>query len=139
MVLPIIDVQFPPFPPRVTVEEIVQKQLDNNIKNRNSQIHKSQSNFNLGDISKLAAVSWKTEPQQIKNYYKKLAKEVAMTPLIPIYQNYEFLSQNHDYSNSNISLPYSFITPLSGQPSQYIVSDDVNSVNDYPCLYSYEP
>ncbi|CAG8610908.1 722_t:CDS:2, partial [Diversispora eburnea] len=207
MNLPTIKVQFPP---RVTVEEIVQKQLDNNIKNVNhtpnsfliyrrefnNEIHKSQVNLKLEDISKLAAVSWKTEPQQIKNYYKKLAKEVknsfkkrvqslcfidesdksnkkrkkiatsnnisfnndspsysiftpllsqsfqnqnesispiaigSNVPLIPIYQNYEFIvntnyspnhpSQNHDYSNSNISLPYSFITPLSGQPSQYI-------------------
>ncbi|RHZ84856.1 hypothetical protein Glove_74g126 [Diversispora epigaea] len=78
------------FPPRVTVEEIVQKQLNNNIKNVNHtvnsfiiyrrefnrEIRESRFKFKLKEISTLAAVSWKTEPKYIKDHYKKMAKDV---------------------------------------------------------------
>ncbi|CAG8554072.1 9825_t:CDS:2 [Diversispora eburnea] len=173
------------FPPRVTVGEIVQKQLNNNIKNANHtvnsfmiyrrefnrEIRESRFNFKLKEISKLAAVSWKTEPQYIKDHYKRMAKDnvntsntsedefivdsnTSLNTNYPYSSSHSFTplnhpSQNYAYDNvfigsiatsNNISLNYySSLTPLLYQPSQYIVSNDVISVNDYPYFYSYTP
>ncbi|CAG8567206.1 7530_t:CDS:1 [Diversispora eburnea] len=77
-----------PFPPSITEDEIVQIHLKNGIKNVNQtmnafMIYRKEfnhiaSNFNLTRkfVSKSSSISWKNEPQYIKNYYKQFAKNV---------------------------------------------------------------
>ncbi|CAG8458702.1 3551_t:CDS:1 [Diversispora eburnea] len=80
-----------PFPPSIIIDEIVQLQLRNGIKNVNgtmnaffiyrkefNHIVTNYKNYNLElkDISSYASISWKQEPKHVKEYYKQLAKKV---------------------------------------------------------------
>lgn len=76
-----------PFPPPISVEDIVQMQLKNGIKNvkqtlnafmiyRKEFIVYQEFKLTWRCMSKLASQSWKDEPITVKNYYKTMAKKV---------------------------------------------------------------
>ncbi|CAG8567853.1 3106_t:CDS:1 [Diversispora eburnea] len=77
-----------PFPPSITIDEIVQMHLKNGIKNVNRTMNAfmiyrkeysrivAKFNLELIDVSKISSISWKNEPQHIKDYYKQFAKDV---------------------------------------------------------------
>ncbi|CAG8543848.1 3311_t:CDS:1 [Acaulospora morrowiae] len=77
-----------PFPPQVTVDEIVQKLLDNGVENynktpnsfiiyRKAYIHEATKfGFLGGNISKLAKDAWDNEPERIKNFYREMEKDI---------------------------------------------------------------
>ncbi|CAG8616448.1 6227_t:CDS:1, partial [Diversispora eburnea] len=69
-------------------DEIVELHLKNKIKNVNRTMNAfmiyrkefnhivTNSNLKLKDISKYAGISWKNETEDVKNYYRQMAKEV---------------------------------------------------------------
>ncbi|CAG8587335.1 10289_t:CDS:2 [Diversispora eburnea] len=77
-----------PFPPSISVDEIIQMHLKNGIKNVNetmnafmiyrNEFNHIHQNFNLSckNVSKLASKSWKNESEYVKDYYKQISKEV---------------------------------------------------------------
>ncbi|CAG8442919.1 18872_t:CDS:2, partial [Acaulospora morrowiae] len=77
-----------PFPPPITVDEIIEKHSKNGIENVNKTtnaflIYRMVYNHEarelglpLEDISKLSGNSWKNEPEHIKRWYKEIASAV---------------------------------------------------------------
>ncbi|CAG8480209.1 5039_t:CDS:1 [Diversispora eburnea] len=77
-----------PFPPSISVNEIVKIHLKNKIKSVNQtmnsfMIYRKEYNqivakFNRSskDVSKCVSISWKNEPDHIKDYYRQMAENV---------------------------------------------------------------
>ncbi|CAG8480195.1 5038_t:CDS:1 [Diversispora eburnea] len=77
-----------PFPPSISVDEIIEMHLKNDIKNVNQtmnsfMIYRKEYNnivakFNLSskDVSKFVSISWKNEPEDVKEYYRQMAKNI---------------------------------------------------------------
>ncbi|CAG8578670.1 10894_t:CDS:2 [Diversispora eburnea] len=84
-----------PFPPTISVDEIVNIHLKNNIKNVNEtmnafMIYRKEYNyivakFNLSskDLSKFVSISWQNEPEHVKDYYRQMAKNVKNCTVNP--------------------------------------------------------
>ncbi|CAG8542262.1 5528_t:CDS:1 [Diversispora eburnea] len=136
-----------PFPPSISVDEIVQIHLKNRIKNVNKTVNAfiiyrkeynhvvAKLNISSKDVSKFARNSWENEPEVVKDYYRQMAKNVKKSykqksPLCFIHSNQEdstnslnidqnFLNQNQKFPDAN-PLSHSNID----QNSQPIVSDN---------------
>ncbi|CAG8580892.1 1864_t:CDS:1 [Acaulospora morrowiae] len=77
-----------PFPPPITVDEIIEKHLKNGVENVNKtsnafliyrMVYNNEAKelgLPLEDISKLSGNSWKNEPEHIKTCYKEIASAV---------------------------------------------------------------
>ncbi|CAG8656682.1 6407_t:CDS:1 [Acaulospora colombiana] len=77
-----------PFPPSITIEELVRKHIEKGIVNVNRasnaffiyRIAYSREAIKLGfkrkDISKLASDAWRDEPKYVKEYYKRMETDI---------------------------------------------------------------
>ncbi|CAG8490983.1 3717_t:CDS:1 [Diversispora eburnea] len=77
-----------PFPPTIGVDEIVKIHLKNDIKNVNQTLNAfmiyrkkhnrvvAKLNLSSKDVSKFVKNSWKNEPNNVKDHYRQMAKNV---------------------------------------------------------------
>ncbi|CAG8590889.1 11971_t:CDS:1 [Diversispora eburnea] len=118
-----------PFPPSISVDEIVQIHINNDIKNVNQtmnafMIYRKEYNhvvakFNLlsKDVSKFVSISWKNEPEDVKDYYRQMAKEVkkCFKEKVPslCFINSNITNDNQDTSNPSLDMDQNFPPPLN--------------------------
>ncbi|CAG8490225.1 317_t:CDS:2 [Diversispora eburnea] len=160
-----------PFPPSITVDEIVQLHLKNGIKSVNQtmnafMIYRKEYNrivakFNLAlkEVSKISSISWQNEPQNIKDYYKQLAKNVKrrfeeivpslyitcinhpILPFRPINLPLSFRNIDQKFLNAYPSFPNSTLLNINqdSNPSflnadlfKYMTMDDDELINYLP-------
>ncbi|CAG8490929.1 3713_t:CDS:1 [Diversispora eburnea] len=135
-----------PFPPSISVDEIVQIHLKHGIKNVNKtmnafMIYRKEYNrvvakFNLSskDVSKFVSISWKNEPKNVKYHYQRMAKNVKKCfkkKVPPLF----FVNSNQvDSTNNHVSLvpliPLDTVNPslntnqkfLNDPPQNFLIS-----------------
>ncbi|CAG8593088.1 3265_t:CDS:2 [Diversispora eburnea] len=115
-----------PFPPSISIDEIVKIHLKNRIKSVNQtmnsfMIYRKRYNhivakFNLSskDVSKFVSISWKNEPEYVKDYYRQMAKNVKK------------YTSNPSLLNTSLNSP----PPLN-------IEQPIESVNFRNDLYAY--
>ncbi|CAG8490628.1 9363_t:CDS:1 [Diversispora eburnea] len=122
-----------PFPPSISIDEIIHIHLKNGIKCNKTMnpfmIYRieynlivAKYNLKLKDVSKFARNSWKNEPEEVKIYYRQMAEEVKKTykekrPLCFIHSNKVYnTNDNHvplDTSNPPLNKNQNFSSPLN--------------------------
>ncbi|CAG8530436.1 10573_t:CDS:1 [Diversispora eburnea] len=74
-----------PFPPSTNADEIVELHLEKGVNQTmnafmiyRKEFNRIVTNYNLElkDISKYAGISWKNETEDVKDYYRQMAKKV---------------------------------------------------------------
>ncbi|CAG8490962.1 3715_t:CDS:1 [Diversispora eburnea] len=144
-----------PFPPTISVDEIVKIHLKNGIKNVNQtlnafMIYRKEYNrvvakFNLSskDVSKFVSISWKNEPVNVKGCYQQMAKNVkkCFKKKVP---SLCFINSNQVDSANDNHVPLGTVNPsLLNTNQNYPPSLNQNQkfLNDPPqnCLINLPP
>ncbi|CAG8605992.1 5210_t:CDS:1 [Diversispora eburnea] len=132
-----------PFPPAISVDEIVQIHLKNGIKNVNItmnpfMIYRKEYNrvvakFNLSskDVSKFVSISWQNEPEDVKDYYQQMAKNVkeCFKKKVPFYF---FINSYQVHSINDNHVPSSTVNPSLHNTNQNFPPPLNQSINDPP-------
>ncbi|CAG8466808.1 2787_t:CDS:1 [Diversispora eburnea] len=141
-----------PFPPSISVDEIVQIHLKNGIKNVNEtmnafMIYRKEYNhivakFNLSrkDVSKFVSISWRNEPKNVKEYYRQMAKNVKKcfkekVPTLCFINSNQINSKNDNHAILGTSNP-SLNTNQNFPPP---VNMDQNLSSPYSTYFNYSP
>ncbi|CAG8490946.1 3714_t:CDS:1 [Diversispora eburnea] len=132
-----------PFPPTISVDEIVKIHLKNGIKNVNQTLNAfmiyrkeynrvvAKLNLSSKDVSKFAKTSWKNEPDNVKDHYQQIAKNVKkwFKEKVP---SLCFINSNQVDSTNDNHVPLGTVNPSLLNMNQNYPPQNLKFLNDPP-------